>query len=101
MNCATATCYRVRIINHITGEASTVETDRDRGDVLVDLMHLVRRVNRRRDETIRGCLRIGRDMIVLQWHCPWILGNSLAADLLEVAKPVHEAETLIVEGPQA
>ena len=92
---------RLRICNHVTGKTMTAETARDRADVLVDLMHLVRRVNRRRDDTIKGCLRIGCDLIVLHWHCPYSYGNEFAREMLEVGAPIHEVEEILWKGGQS
>lgn len=86
---------RVRIINDVTGQTATVESDRDRGDVLVDLMRLVRRVNRRRDETLRACLRIGHDLIVLHWHSPLFFGDEFAREAIEAVAPLHEVENIL------
>jgi hypothetical protein len=91
---------RVRIVNDIDGHTTVVESPRDRSMVVFDLMKMVKAVNRRRDETVKASLHLLPDWIVLHWHCPWIVANDLAADLLEVAKPVHEVESLIVKGGQ-
>lgn len=91
---------RVQIVNHITDSTTTVESPRDRSVVLFDLMKAVKAVNRRRDTTLRASLHLQRDLIVLHWHCPWCFGDALAAEILEVGRPVYEVESLIVKGGQ-
>lgn len=101
MNCCTTTTHcRVRIVNDIQGRTTEVESQRDRSMVLFDLMQAVRAVNRRRDTTVKASLHLRSDLIVLHWHCPWHFGTAIAAELLEVAKPVYEVESLIVKGGQ-
>ncbi len=102
MTATTPACCRVKIVNHITGNTTVVESPRDRSMVVFDLMRMVRTVNRRRDDTVKASLHLLPDLIVLHWHCPWIVANDLAADLLEISKPVHEVERVIWGGgPQA
>jgi len=86
---------RVRIVNDVSGQTTIVETQRDRCAVYFDLAKMVRQVNRRRDETLRASLHLLQDVIVLHWHhpCPW--GNGMAAELLEIAEPLHRVEAII------
>ena len=95
----TARC-RVRICNHVTGETVMVETVRDRADVLVDLMYLIRRTNRRRDESLRGCLCVRHDLIVLHWHSPLHYGDEFTRDMIEAVAPLHEVENILWKGGQ-
>lgn len=100
--CTTPTRCRVRIVNDINNSVTIVESPRDKGVVIFDLMKMVKVVNRRRDETVRASLHLLPDLIVLHWHCPWIIANSLAAEFLEISKPVYEVERVIWGGgPQA
>jgi hypothetical protein len=100
MIATTPTCCRVRIVNHISDSVTVVESPRDRSMVVFDLMKMVKAVNRRRDETVRASLHLLPDMIVLHWHCPSIYADALAADLLEISKPIHEVERVIWGGGQ-
>jgi hypothetical protein len=89
MNC------RVRIVNDVNGQTTIVETQRDRCAVYFDLAKMVRQVNRRRDNMLRASLHLLQDTIVLHWHNPWIAGAGLAAELLEIAEPLHRVEAII------
>jgi hypothetical protein len=97
---ATNTRCRVRIVNHIDGHTAVVESPRDRSLVLFDLARLIRTVNRRRDETVKGALCFTPEMITLHWHCPWCLRDDLAKAILEVSEPLHQAEKLLWKGAQ-
>ena len=98
--CATPTCCRVRIVNDISDSVTVIESPRDRSMVIFDLAKMVKAVNRRRDTTVKASLHLTADLILLHWHCPWHFGGALAAELLEISRPIHEAETLIVKGGQ-
>ena len=98
--CTTPTCCRVRIVNDIQGFTNEVKSPRDRSMVVFDLMKMVKAVNRRRDDTVKASLHLLPDLIVLHWHCPWHFGDVLAAELLEVGRPMYEVERLIVKGGQ-
>ena len=98
--CTAPTRCQVRVINDIQGNTTVVESPRDRSMVVFDLMKMVKTVNRRRDTTVKASLHLTADSIILHWHCPWHFGVALAAELLEVGKPVYEVESLIVRGGQ-
>ena len=91
---------RVRIVNHITGNTKTVETLRDAYAVAVDLMRLAKKVNRRRDRTVKASVQLLPDLIVLQWHCPCFesFAGELAKELIDTAEPIHEADDFIWKG---
>lgn len=89
---------RVRIVDDITGRMTTVESPRDRADVWFDLARVVRKVNRRRDETLRASLHMLPGIIVLHWHAPSWWGNDFSEAILDAARPMYEAEKLIWKG---
>ncbi len=102
MTITTSKPCRVRIVDDIQGKTVDVESPRDRSLVWFDLVKLVRHVNHRRDDALRACVHLQRDIIILRWYCPWVFATECAAQMMELAKPLHEVEKLIVKGgPQA
>ena len=101
MNTATTTTTscRVRIVNHIDGRTTVVESSRDRSQVFLDLAKMVKTVNRRRDETLKASLHLLPDIIILHWHCPHV-EEGLAREIMEVVSPLQDCERMILEGGQ-
>lgn len=100
--CTTATRCLVRVVNDIQDTTMVVESPRDRAAIILDLLKLTRRVNRRRDNALRVSLHLTADLIVLHWHSPCWHNDDFSKAILEVARPLYEAERLIQEGgPQA
>lgn len=97
MIATTTTHCRVRIVNDITGHTAIVETPRNRSLVIFDLMSMVRKVNRRRDDCVKASLHLLPDLIILHWFCP-NHDDDLAKAVLESAEPVREVEKLIWGG---
>jgi hypothetical protein len=95
----TATTCRVRIVNHIDGRTTIIESSRDRCQVFLDLAKMVKTVNRRRDETLKASLHLLLDLIVLHWHCPHV-EVDLACEIMRIVSPLHDCERLILEGGQ-
>jgi hypothetical protein len=89
---------RVRIVNYINGRVVVIESQRERMAVWLELSELIRRVNHRRDETLRACLQLLPDEIVLSWHTPSYYGNEIVAATFESVMPFFEAEKLILHG---
>lgn len=87
---------RVRIVNDITDRTTIIESPRDRFTVVLDLIRLVRSVNRRRAELLRASLHLTDDLIVLHWHCP--CAGELAKDIIDLAEPLQRVEKLIWQG---
>ena len=98
---ATAPC-RVRIINHITDRTTVVESPRDQAAVWLDLVRLVRQTNRRRNEELRASVHLLADgMLSLHWHTPNYWADDIVKNLLDVTRPLYEAEQLIREESRA
>jgi len=85
----------VKIVNDITGHTTVVETQRDCVAVYFGLAKIMRRVNRRRDQTMKVSLHMLQDILVLHIHCPLWWGDSLAAESLKIAEPLREFEQII------
>jgi hypothetical protein len=62
--------FRVRIVNDVTAETTTVYTIRDRGAVFFGLVDVVRNINRRRGHPLRASLHMTDPEIVLHLHSP-------------------------------
>jgi hypothetical protein len=100
MTTPTTSICRVRIVNHITGRTVVVESPRDPAMVWLDLVRLVRYINRRRDETLRASVHLLQDLIVLNWHTPNYWADDIVRATLEITQPLYDAEKLICEGVQ-
>jgi hypothetical protein len=91
---------RVKIVDDIRGRETIVESPRDRSQVFLDLVAIVRRVNRRQESRafIAGSIHLLPDAIVLHWHCLQPFGSSIAAETLALAEPLHMIERVIWGG---
>ena len=101
---STPTHCLVRIVDDIQGRTTVIETPRSLVDVWFDLSRLIYRVNDVEDDILRASLSmsIASRTIVMHWHSPCIYAANAAVDLLEICKPFHEVEKLILEGgPEA
>jgi len=91
---------RLKIVDDIRQTTTILESPRDRSEVFYELGLLVRKVNANRRETmIRASLHLQRDLVVLRWSCPWIVGATLAAELLRVAAPVGQVHEILWPRP--
>lgn len=68
MTATAITCCRVRIVNHVTNQNDVVEFSRDQALVWLDVVRLVRRVNRRRADGFRASAHLTPSMIAIHFH---------------------------------
>ncbi len=81
---------RIQIVNDVTDKVTWVETKRPFQQVYFDLARIVRRMNRRPDQTFWASLNLYDDHIVIHFHTPHYYAKPFAVESLAVAEPLRQ-----------
>jgi hypothetical protein len=90
---------RVKIVDEITAHTTIVESCRSRAEVYLDLCRLARQTNSRRDDMVRATVGLSPELITIRWFCPWLIAIEVAAEMLELAAPIHAVEQILWPRP--
>jgi hypothetical protein len=75
----------LRILNDITGTDKTIEVERDNGELVISLMHVVG-IIRRQEKFIRLAVHFRHDVITMHW---WADDIPLAKGLMDMCSIPH------------